>query len=137
MLRSARTRSLALLLSAGAGLAGLMTAGSRRSGADHLDDLSLPGAGPPATWSSARCSRFQATPVDVLACKDGWCDVTFEGKRGFLMSEVVATGDPSKPAPGLLPQPAAAMVPLPKGPCFEVNQKGGNGGNAMTTVCDK
>ncbi len=79
----------------------------------------------------------QATLFDIIACKDAWCEVSFEGRRGFLMSEIVAKGDPSKPAPGLLPQPAAALVAQPAGPCFEVNQKGGNGGNAMTTVCAK
>lgn len=79
----------------------------------------------------------QATELDVLSCKDGWCQVSFEGRTGYLMSEVVATGDPSKPAPGLLTQPAAAMVAEPKGPCFVVNQKGGNGGNALTYVCEK
>ena len=79
----------------------------------------------------------QSTDVDVIACKDGWCDVGFEGKRGFVMSEVVATGDPSKPAPGLLPQPAATPMVQPAGPCFEVNEKGGNGGNALTYVCNK
>lgn len=79
----------------------------------------------------------QATLFDIIECKDAWCEVSFGGRRGFLMSELVATGDPSKPAPGLLPQPAAGLVAQPAGPCFEVNQKGGNGGNAMTYVCAK
>ena len=79
----------------------------------------------------------QATSFDIVECKDAWCEVSFEGRRGFLMSEVVAKGDPSKPAPGLLPQPAAALVAQPAGPCFTVNQTGGNGGNAMTYVCAK
>ena len=77
----------------------------------------------------------QATSFDVIGCKDAWCEVSFEARRGFIMSEVVTTGDPSKPAPGLLTQPAAAMVELPAGPCFEINEKGGNGGNAMTIFC--
>lgn len=79
----------------------------------------------------------QATTFDVIGCKDAWCEVSYAGRRGFLMSEVVATGDPSKPAPGLLPQPAAALVAQPAGPCFVVNQKGGNGGNELTTICGK
>lgn len=79
----------------------------------------------------------QATLFDIVGCKDTWCEVSFEGRRGFIMSEVVATGDPSKPAPGLLPQPASGLVEQPAGPCFVVNQKGGNGGNEMTTICQK
>ena len=71
----------------------------------------------------------QATAFDIIECKDAWCEVSYEGRRGFIMSEVVATGDPSKPAPGLLPQPAASLVDQPAGPCFVVNLKGGNGGN--------
>lgn len=80
---------------------------------------------------------FQATAVDVGACGNGWCEISFDGKRGFVMSELVAKGDPSKPEPGVLPQPAASIVAQPAGPCFDVNQKGGNGGNAMTTICAK
>ncbi len=79
----------------------------------------------------------QATLFDIVECKDGWCEVSFEGRTGFVMSEVVATGDPSKPAPGLLPQPASGLIAQPAGPCFEVNQKGGNGGNEMTYICQK
>ena len=79
----------------------------------------------------------QGTAFDVLGCKDAWCEVSFEGRNGFIMSEVVATGDPSKPAPGLLPQPAAGLVAQPAGPCFVVNQKGGNGGNDLTYICGK
>ena len=79
----------------------------------------------------------QATAFDVIGCKDAWCEVSFEGRRGFLMAEVVATGDPAKPAAGLLPQPASGLVAQPAGPCFVVNQKGGNGGNEMTTICQK
>ena len=79
----------------------------------------------------------QATAFDIIGCKDAWCEISFEGRRGFVLSEVVATGDPSKPAPGLLPQPAASLVAQPAGPCFVVNQKGGNGGNDLTYICGK
>ncbi len=79
----------------------------------------------------------QATAFDIVGCKDAWCEVSFEGRRGFIMSEVVTTGDPSKPAPGLLTQPASGLVAEPAGPCFVVNQKGGNGGNEMTYICQK
>ena len=79
----------------------------------------------------------QATVFDIIGCKDDWCQVSYEGRQGFIMSEVVATGDPSKPAPGLLPQPAASIVAQPAGPCFVVNQKGGNGGNEATYICQK
>lgn len=79
----------------------------------------------------------QATTLDVGACKEGWCAVSYAGRSGFVRSEVVAKGDPSKPEPGVLAQPAASIRPQPAGPCFEVNQKGGNGGNAPTYVCAK
>ena len=79
----------------------------------------------------------QATQLDVGACSDGWCAVSYGGRSGYVLSEVVAKGDPSKPAPGLLPQPAASMVDKTGGPCFEVNQTGGNGGNAPTIICSK
>ncbi len=79
----------------------------------------------------------QGTIFDIVGCKGDWCEVSYEGRRGFIMSELVATGDPSKPAPGLLPQPAASIVAQPAGPCFIVNQKGGNGGNELTYICNK
>lgn len=79
----------------------------------------------------------QQTIFEIIGCKDDWCEVSYEGRRGFIMSELVAKGDPSKPAPGLLPQPAASIVAQPAGPCFVVNQKGGNGGNEMTYICNK
>ena len=91
----------------------------------------------PGTHYSVVGEVPQATNLDVGTCKDGWCEVRYAGRNGFVMSELVAKGDPSKPAPGLLPQPAASIVAQPAGPCFEVNQKGGNGGNAMTYVCAK
>ena len=91
----------------------------------------------PGTHFSVIGEVPQATALNVAGCKDGWCEVSYEGRRGYVMAEIVAMGDPSKPAPGLLPQPASSLVAQPAGPCFEVNQKGGNGGNALTTICGK
>ena len=81
----------------------------------------------------------QMTALDVLGCADGWCHVAFEGRTGYLMAEVVVTRgqDPAAPPPGKLGQPAASLTPTPRGPCFESNQKGGNGGNELTRFCEK
>lgn len=91
----------------------------------------------PSTHYSVIGEMPQATTVDVLTCANGWCEIQSEGRRGFVMAEVVAKGDPAHPGPGVLPQPAASITALPAGPCFDVNQTGGNGGNAMTTICAK
>lgn len=92
----------------------------------------------PDTHYSVIGEMPQATTVELVgACANGWCEIQSEGRRGFVMAEVVAKGDPTHPGPGVLAQPAASIVLQPAGPCFDVNQKGGNGGNAMTTVCAK
>ena len=76
--------------------------------------------------------------LDVSGCGNGWCHVTFGKRTGYLKSEIVAQGDLANPGPGKLANPAAALgAAPPKGPCFEANQTGGNGGNAMTVFCLK
>ncbi len=79
----------------------------------------------------------QATSLDVGRCADGWCQVTVGDRIGYVLAEIVVTsGSFDKPGPGILAQPAAAVSPLrPPGPCVEANQRGGNGGNAMTRFC--
>ena len=80
----------------------------------------------------------QASSIDVGRCADGWCEATVGGRVGYLRAEIVTLGSLDKPAPGILAQPAAALSPSPpKGPCFEANLTGGNGGNAMTVFCQK
>ena len=76
--------------------------------------------------------------VDMATCDKDWCRVTFGGKTGYLKSEIVVPGNLADPGPGKLAQPAAALADHPpKGSCFEANQTGGNGGNALTVFCLK
>ena len=80
----------------------------------------------------------QASDIDVGRCADGWCEATVGDRIGYMRAEIVTRGSLDKPGPGILAQPAGALSPLPpKGPCFEANQTGGNGGNAMTVFCQK
>ena len=77
--------------------------------------------------------------VDILGCANGWCHVSFEGRIGYVLAEVVvhAGENPAAPPPGVLAQPAASLEPNPRGPCFKVNEMGGNGGNELTQICQK
>lgn len=80
----------------------------------------------------------QASAIDVGKCADGWCQATVGGRVGYLRAEIVSRGSLVRPGEGILAQPAAAVSALPpKGPCFEANQTGGNGGNAMTVFCQR
>lgn len=80
----------------------------------------------------------QGQAVTVLGCSDGWCKISYEnGRPGYVAEETVTTGDPSRPAPNFLPQPAAALVANPPGPCVEAMQTGGNGGKSPTVFCQK
>lgn len=80
----------------------------------------------------------QASVIDVGRCAEGWCRATVGDRIGYLRAEIVTRASLDKPGEGILAQPAAALSPLPpKGPCFEANQTGGNGGNAMTVFCQK
>ncbi len=80
----------------------------------------------------------QGQALTVLTCADGWCQVSFEGGRpGYILAEVVATGNPAMPAPGFLPQPAEDLIPNPPGPCIETMQTEGNGGKKPTRFCQK
>ena len=77
--------------------------------------------------------------VDIVGCANGWCRVSYEGRTGYVMADVVvhAGENPTAPPSGVLAQPAASLEANPRGPCVEVNQKGGNGGNALTRICQK
>ena len=77
--------------------------------------------------------------VDILGCADGWCRINYGGRTGYVMAEVVAHAgeNPVAPLAGVLAQPAASLQPHPRGPCFEANQKDGNGGNELTQFCQK
>ena len=136
MERSRKMRSFGFLRSGAACalLVGAMTPASSDQGQITWTTYLYQG---PSTHYAVVGEVPQATLLDVGACKDGWCAVSYAGRSGFVMSEVVTKGDPSKPEPGVLPQPAASIVPQPSGSCFEANQKGGNGGNAMTIFCAK
>ena len=80
----------------------------------------------------------QASTIDVGSCVEGWCQAVVGGRAGYLRAEIITRGSLDRPGNGVLAQPAAALSPLPpKGPCFEANQTGGNGGNAMTVYCQK
>ena len=80
----------------------------------------------------------QATHFTVLGCTSLWCEVQYDAHRGYLRQEIIAQGDPAQPAAGVYAQPAADVTPnAPDGTCFEANQTGGNGGNAMTVFCMK
>ena len=80
----------------------------------------------------------QGQALTVLSCADGWCQVSFDGGRpGYILAEVVVTGNPAMAAPGYLPQPAEDLIPNPPGPCIETMQTEGNGGTKPTRFCQK
>ena len=80
----------------------------------------------------------QGQAVTILGCANGWCKVSYEGGQpGYITEETVTTGDPSRPAPNFLPQPALGLVANPPGPCFEVMLTDGNGGKSPTIFCQK
>ena len=79
----------------------------------------------------------QGQILTVIGCAKGWCNVSFDDTSGYILAEVVATGNPALPAPGYLPQPAADLVAVPPGPCVEVMQTEGNGGTKPTRFCQK
>ncbi len=79
----------------------------------------------------------QGQILTVLGCANGWCNVSFDDTSGYILAEVVATGNPALPAPGFLPQPAADLIAVPPGPCVEVIQTEGNGGTKPTRFCQK
>ena len=93
----------------------------------------------PSTHYSVADEVVQLQRVDILGCANGWCHVSFEGRTGYVMAEVVvrAGENPAAPPQGVLAQPAASLEPNPRGPCFLTNQTGGNGGNELTSVCQK
>lgn len=79
----------------------------------------------------------QGQLLTVIGCAKGWCNVSFDETSGYILAEVVATGNPALAAPGYLPQPAADLVAAPPGPCIEVIQTEGNGGTKPTRFCQK
>ena len=81
----------------------------------------------------------QMQAVEILGCADQWCRISYDDQSGYVHAEVVvrAGEDAARPPAGVLAQPAAALEPAPKGPCFVANQKGGNGGNELTSFCQK
>ncbi len=79
----------------------------------------------------------QGQILTVIGCANGWCNVSFDDTSGYIVAEVVATGNPALPAPGFLPQPAADLVAAPPGPCVEVMLTEGNGGTKPTRFCQK
>ena len=79
----------------------------------------------------------QGQILTVIGCANGWCNVSFDETTGYILAEVVATGNPALPAPGFLPQPAADLVATPQGPCVEVILTEGNGGTKPTRFCQK
>ncbi len=79
----------------------------------------------------------QGQILTVIGCANGWCNVSFDDTTGYIVAEVVATGNPALPAPGFLPQPAADLIGLPPGPCVEVTLTEGNGGTKPTRFCQK
>ncbi len=82
---------------------------------------------------------LQAQAVEILGCANQWCHVSYGDQSGYVHAEVVvhAGENAANPPAGVLAQPAAALEPAPKGPCFVANQKGGNGGNELTSFCQK
>ena len=79
----------------------------------------------------------QGQILNVIGCANGWCNVSFDETTGYILAEVVATGNPALAAPGFLPQPAADLIAVPPGPCIEVTQTEGNGGTKPTRFCQK
>ena len=78
----------------------------------------------------------QATDLDVVKCAKEWCEVRLGDRTGYVLSEIVSQTSLDRPPAGVLAQPAASVrAASPSGPCFDANQKGGNGGNAMTIFC--
>lgn len=93
----------------------------------------------PGWHYSVMTEVFQGQRFDVIGCTKDWCKISYEENTGFVPAEVVVKGteSPLDPPKGVLAQPAVGLVADPKGPCFPANQKGGNGGNAMTWFCQK
>ena len=80
----------------------------------------------------------QGQRLQITACGNDWCKVVFDGGRmGYIIAEVLTTGDPAKAEPGFLPNPATAIIPNPSGPCFDALQTEGNGGKMPTRYCQK
>ncbi len=80
----------------------------------------------------------QGHPLQIINCSNEWCKVVFDGgRRGYIIAEVLTTGDPAKAEPGFLPNPATAIIPNPPGPCFDALQTEGNGGTQPTRYCEK
>ena len=80
----------------------------------------------------------QGHPLQIINCSNEWCKVVFDGGRiGYIIAEVLTTGDPAKAEPGFLPNPATAIIPNPPGPCFDALQTEGNGGTQPTRYCEK
>ncbi len=80
----------------------------------------------------------QGQVLSILGCSNGWCEVSYEGgKPGYVTAEVVTTSEPARPAPDFLPQPAAAIIANPPGPCVEALQTSGNGGKDPSLFCQK
>ncbi len=93
----------------------------------------------PSTHYQVADEVNQLQRVDILGCADGWCHVSFGGRSGYVLAEVVVHQgrDAAAPPAGVLGQPAATIDPTPRGPCFVANQKAGNGGNELTRFCEK
>jgi hypothetical protein len=80
----------------------------------------------------------QGQLLQIVACSDDWCKVAFDGgRRGYIIAEVLTSGDPAKAETGFLPNPATAIIPNPPGPCFDALQTEGNGGKMPTRYCQK
>ena len=81
----------------------------------------------------------QSQTFEILKCENGWCQIAYDHRSGWVEADVVIHEhqDAVNPPAGVLAQPAASIEAHPKGPCFPVNIKGGNGGNAPTYMCQK
>lgn len=80
----------------------------------------------------------QSTKLDVIGCAREWCEVRVGNREGYVLAEIVTRLSLDHPPAGVLAQPATTVeASPPKGPCFEANQTGGNGGSAKTVFCGK
>lgn len=63
-------------------------------------------------------------PLEVAACRDGWCETLYEGATGYVQAELVAQAGPE------LIQPQSAQ------PCFD-GQIAGYGKGDKVTYCPR
>jgi hypothetical protein len=64
----------------------------------------------PGTGNPVLAKIPGGAPVDVASCVNEWCQVTFAGKRGYIIASALG-GPGGPPPPGYGPPPAVYVAP--------------------------